>query len=165
MGCVDGDLAVVALYEPVARGQDAAVRIGEVALCPIRRTAILTAQGPALPAHAGRCARSALVVGIGRIGGFRLQRGLGGADRLQPPLLVGHPVRCLVAAPVRAQRTILGYIRLARPVQSGIDLGGQRRLARLHPAIAHRLVARSVRLRLDPVDGDMSELDEPCHPA
>lgn len=78
--------------------------------------------------------------GFGRIGGFGLQRGLGGADRLQPPLLVGHPVRRLVAAPVRAQLLILGRIRLARSAQPGLDLGGQRRLGRLHPAIAHRLV-------------------------
>ena len=79
MGRVDGDLAVAALHEAVRGGQDAAVRIGEGVLCPVGGTAILAAQGPALPAHAGRCARSALVVRIRRIGGFRLQRGLGGA--------------------------------------------------------------------------------------
>ena len=49
---VDRDLTVVALHEPVARGQDAAVRVGEVALRPVGRTAILTAQWPALPAQA-----------------------------------------------------------------------------------------------------------------
>lgn len=32
MGCVDRDLAVEALYEAVVRGQDPAVRVGEVAL-------------------------------------------------------------------------------------------------------------------------------------
>jgi transposase InsO family protein len=49
---VDRDLTVVALHEAVARGQDAAVRVGEVALRPVRRPTILTAQRPALPAHA-----------------------------------------------------------------------------------------------------------------
>jgi hypothetical protein len=39
---IDGDLPVVALHEPVARGQDAAVRVCEVALRPIWRTAVLT---------------------------------------------------------------------------------------------------------------------------
>lgn len=46
------DLAVVALHEAVARGQDAAVGIGEVALRAIRWAAVLAPQGPTLPAHA-----------------------------------------------------------------------------------------------------------------
>lgn len=72
MGRIDGDLAVVVLHKPVTGRQDAAVGIGEVALCPIRRIAILIAQGPALPAHVGRWAGTALVVRIRRISSVRL---------------------------------------------------------------------------------------------
>lgn len=52
MGCINRDLAVVPLHEPVAGRQNAAVRIGKVALSAVRRAAILAAQGAALPAHA-----------------------------------------------------------------------------------------------------------------
>ena len=165
MGRVDRDLAVVALHEPVAGRQDAAVRVGEVALRPVGRAAVLAAQGTALPAHARRCARPALVLRVGRIGSLCLQRGLGGPDRLQPPLLVGHPVRRLVAAPVRAMLAILGRIGLAGLLQPALDLGGQRRLGRLHPAVAHRLVARGIGLQLGPVHGHMPELHQPRRPA
>ncbi len=51
MRAIDGDLPVVALHEPVAGRQDPAVRVGDVALRPVRRTVVLTAQGPTLPAH------------------------------------------------------------------------------------------------------------------
>ena len=40
---VDRDLSVVALNEPIVGGQDAAVWIGEVALCAVGWSAILTA--------------------------------------------------------------------------------------------------------------------------
>lgn len=121
---VDCDLAVVALYEAVARGQDPAVWVGEVALRPVGRTAVFAAQWPALPTHARRGARPALVLGIGRISRLRLQRGLGSADRFQPPLLVGHPVQRLVTPTVGTVSLILRCVSLARAIQPGLDLSG-----------------------------------------
>ena len=43
------------------------------------------------------------------------------------------------------------------PLQPAGHLGGQRRLGRLHPAVAHRLVARGVGAELGAVDGDVAE--------
>jgi len=43
MGGIDRDLTVVALHEAVPRRQDAAVRVGEVALRPVGRATILAA--------------------------------------------------------------------------------------------------------------------------
>jgi hypothetical protein len=98
MGCVDRDLTVVALHKAIKRGQDPAVRVDEVALRPVGRPPILSAQRLALPTHARRGTGPALVLRIGRISRFRFQRGLGGADCFEPSLLVGHPVRRLVAS-------------------------------------------------------------------
>src|SRR5215212_11735373 len=70
MGGINGNLPVVALDEAVAGRQDATVWIYEVALRTIRRTTIFAPQRPALPAHARRGARSALILRVGRIGGF-----------------------------------------------------------------------------------------------
>src|SRR5919112_989409 len=99
---IDRDLAVVALDEPVPGRQDAAVWVGEVALRAVRWSAVLTPQRPALPAHARRDPRSTLIFRIGWISRLRFKRGLGGPDRLQAALLIDHPVRRLVPAPVSA---------------------------------------------------------------
>ena len=49
---IDRDLAVVALDEALARGQDTAVGIGDVLLRPVGRPAILAPPRAALPKHA-----------------------------------------------------------------------------------------------------------------
>src|SRR5215212_11999991 len=77
VGGINGNLPVVALDEPVPGRQDATVWVGEVALRTIRRTTLFAPQCPALPAHARRGARSALILRVGRIGGFGFQRRLG----------------------------------------------------------------------------------------
>src|SRR6476646_6483148 len=58
---VDRDLTVVALHEAVARRQDAAVRVGEVALRPVRRTAPLagSSAASASPARSSQASTSA----------------------------------------------------------------------------------------------------------
>ena len=46
------NLSIVALHEPISCRQDPAVGIGEVALRPVWRAAVLSPQGSPLPAHA-----------------------------------------------------------------------------------------------------------------
>jgi hypothetical protein len=60
---------------------------------------------------------------------------------------------------------ILSCIRLIGAGQPRRDLGRERRLDRLHPAKAHRLVAGGIGLQLGPVHGHMAELHQPCGPA
>jgi hypothetical protein len=60
---------------------------------------------------------------------------------------------------------ILGRIRLIGAGQPRRDLGRERRLGRLHPAVAHRLVAGGIGLQLGPVHSDVPELHQPCGPA
>src|SRR4051794_12233482 len=71
--------------------------------------------------------------------GVRFQRRLGGADRLDPLLLVGDPVGHLIAACVAVQLVIVGIRGLGR-AQPVVDFSLQLGLACLHALIAHRLV-------------------------
>lgn len=122
---VDRDLAVVALYEAVASGQDPAVGGSEVALRSAGRSTVFAAQWLPLPTHARQGARPALVLAIGRISRLRVQRGLGGADRFQPPLLVGHPVRRLVTPAAGTVSLILRCVSLVRALQPSVYFSGQ----------------------------------------
>ena len=105
--------------------------------------------GPRLPLRFG---------GGSRLG---LQFGLGCADLLGAPLLVGDPVRHLVAALVAPEGGVFAGVRRRRGVHPGVDLGFQFRRALAHPLVAHRFVLGGVGLDLRPVERDMAELDQP----
>jgi len=91
--------------------------------------------------------------------GFRFQRRLGGADRLDPLLLVGDPFGHLIAAFVAVQLVLCGVRALGR-AQPTVDFGLKLGLARLHALIAYGLVLRGVRLDLGAVERHVAELHE-----
>jgi hypothetical protein len=57
---------------------------------------------------------------------------------------------------------VLGGIGLMGSRQPGIDLSGKSLLGCFHPGIAHRLVARGIRLQLGAVHGHMPEPHQSC---
>ncbi len=161
---VDRELAVVALDHAVPGLHDPAVGVGEVALRPLGRTAVRGARRAAVIDHArGRAGlgirRRRWLAGLGLQGGFR------SADARQPRLLVGDPVRHLVAAPLGTVLGIPGGIRSLGPRQPVPDLTRQRRLGLAHPAVAHRLVLARVGLEPGAVERDVAEPDQPRLPA
>lgn len=91
--------------------------------------------------------------------GFRLQRGLGLADLLQPLLFVGHPIEHLVAALVAVELVLL-RIGCLGGFKPAVNLGLKLRLPRLHTLVAHRLVLRRVRLGLGAVERHVPELHQ-----
>src|SRR5439155_9982460 len=108
---------VVALDEAVLGLQDAALRVGEVALgfgVGLRRWWTGRLAGPLAALRLALFFllgfEAALV--LGRRCGFCLQRRLGLADLGQPLLLVSHPIRQLVAAHVTVQLVLLRVRRL-----------------------------------------------------
>src|SRR5262249_47967855 len=153
---------IVALDVTVFGLQDAAFRIGEVALRLVlglltgrRRplAALLAAFGDALLVCLFLAPR--LLFG-GRLG-FGLERGLGLADLLKPLLLVGHPIGHLIAAPVAVELVLLPIGRL-RGFEPAVDLGLQFRFPLLHALVAHRLVLGRVGLDLGAVERHVPEL-------
>ncbi len=176
---VDRELAVVALDEAIPGLHDPAVGVGEVALRPRRRTrrfAPTTKVGAGSEARGRGARRTAMIdhargrAGLGvwrrrvslRLG---LERCLGRPDALEPRLLVGDPVRQLVAAHLGAMLGVLGGVSGLRLGQPALDLGRERRLGRCHPAIAHRLVLARVGLELGAVERDVAKPDQPRLPA
>jgi hypothetical protein len=109
---------------------------------------------------------SALVPGSG-LGGprlgleFRLRR----PDPLQPTLLIAHPGRHLVAAPVSTERGVLRSIGALGLRQPTLDLGGQLGLGRAHPGVAHGFVLGGIGAQLGAVQRDMAEPDQARAPA
>ena len=107
--------------------------------------------------------RLSLRFDLGFGGRFRLglQFGLRRPDLLGAPLLVGDPLRHLLAGLVAAVQLVLLGVRRLGGAQPPADLGLQLRRALLHALVAHRLVLGGVRLDLRPVERDMAELHEP----
>ena len=94
--------------------------------------------------------------------GVRLQCGYRLLDLRQPLLLVGGPIRHLVAALVLAESLVLQGIRRLGGRQHASHLGFQFRLAFLHAFITHRFMFRRVRLDLRAIKCDVAEFDQPC---
>ncbi len=161
---IDSGLRVVALDVAVLGLQDAALRIGEVALRLAvgllfrrrRRLAVLLA--PLRYALLFRLRPAPLLLFGGGFG-FRFQFGLGLADLLQPFLLVGHPIGHLIATLWAVELVLLCIGRLGR-FQPAVDLGGKLRFPLLHALVAHRLVFGRVRLDLGAVERDVPELHQ-----
>src|SRR6185437_14359142 len=102
---------------------DAAVRVGEVALC----------------LGLGSC--------LSVRGSLGLQGGSGLTNLLDAPLLVGHPVRQLIPAPIGVL-AILGRVGRCRLIKPAAYLLAQPPLALGHAPIAHGLVLVGVGLDL-----------------
>ena len=161
----DGGLSVVGLHEPVLALHDTAIRIGEVLLGfgiglgrgrGSFRSGFLAPLGFTLLCRLGLC----FELGCGRRLRLRLQVGLGGADPLGTPLLIGDPLRHLLAGLIAAvQLVLLGVRRLGRAEPLG-DLGFQLGGAIVHALVAHRLVLRRVGLDLGAIERDMPELHQ-----
>ena len=141
---VDGRLRVIALDEAILGFENAAFRIGEVALCLWGRLVGWRCGGLAgLLAALGLTALlllgldATLLVGCGLR--LSLQLGLGLGDPGDPLLLVGDPVGQFVAAFVAVQLVVFGICGLSGG-QPAIDLGLQLGLSLLHAFVAHRLV-------------------------
>jgi hypothetical protein len=83
---------------------------------------------------------SSRVVRLGARLRLGLELRLGGPNALEPALLVGHPVRHLVAPAVDAVLRILRRVGRRRPVKPVPNFGGKSRLLLDHPFVAHRLV-------------------------
>jgi hypothetical protein len=162
MRTVDGDLRVVALDHAIASLLDAAVGIGEVALRPVGRPAVGRPVRLAVVHHAGGRARP-VVIG-GRRFRLGLERRLCLTQALEPLLLVGDPIRHLVAAhrPVRPILLGIGRFGARKP---RLHLGLQLRFRLAHPPAAHRLVLGGVRLDLRPVERHVPKLHRPRLPA
>ena len=161
---VDRGLRVVALDIAVLGLQDATVRVGEVALALAvglasrgrRRLAVFLATfGDAL--LLGRGSPACLLRRGGF--GFRIQLGLGRTDLGQPFLLVGHPVRHLIAALASVK---LVLFRIGRPggFEPAVDLGLKLCFPLLHALIAHRFVLRRVRLDLGTIERHVPKLHQ-----
>ena len=101
--------------------------------------------------------------GLGRRGRFRLglQFGLRRPDLLGALLLVGDPLRQLLAALVAAEGLVFLGVRSLGGAQPSLHLGLELRRTLLHALVAHRLVLGGVRLDLRPVERDMTELRQP----
>src|SRR5690606_7672352 len=95
---------------------------------------------------------------------FRLQLGLGLADPLKPLMLVGHPIRQLIAALVAVELVLLriGGLGGFKPTA---DLGRKFRFPFLHAIITHRLVLGRVRLDLGAVKRHMPSFTKPAFSA
>jgi hypothetical protein len=99
-------------------------------------------------------------LGFGRSLRLRLQLGLGVTDLLGTPLLVGDPIRHLLAGLVAAvQLVLLGVRRLGRAEPHG-HLGFQLRCALFHALVAHRLVLRRIGFDLGSIQRHMPELNQ-----
>jgi hypothetical protein len=92
--------------------------------------------------------------------GLGLQRRFRRADLGEPLLLVGDPLRHLVAAPAAVELVLLRIGGLGGR-QPAVDLRLQLRLALLHARIAHRLVLGGIGLDLRAVERDVPELHQP----
>ena len=88
--------------------------------------------------------------------GFGFQLSLGRADLLQPLLLVGHPIRHLVAA-LAAMQLVLFRVGGLRRRQPAVHLRCKLRFPLLHALIAHRFVLRRVRLDLGAIERHVPE--------
>ena len=161
--CIDGGLGVVGLHEPVLALHDAAIGIGEILLgfgvrLGRRRSGFpsgfLAPFGFSFLLRLGLCSE----LGFGRLFRLHLKFDLGLANPLGTPLLVGDPIRHLLAGLVVAvQLVLLGVRRLGRAEPLG-DLGFQLRRTLFHALVAHRLVLRRVGFDLGAVERDMAEL-------
>jgi hypothetical protein len=103
--------------------------------------------------------RVGAAVRLGCFGSLCLERRLGGPDLLEASLLVAHPGRHLVAAPVSPEGGVLCGIGALGLHQPTLDLGGQLGLRQTHPAVAHGLVLRGIGPRLGAVHRHMAESD------
>jgi hypothetical protein len=96
--------------------------------------------------------------------GARLRLGLelrlGGPNALEPALLVGHPVRRLVAPAVDAVFPIFRRVGPRSPLEPVLNFGGESGLLLHHPFVAHRLVPAGVGLQLGSVHRDMAKPDQ-----
>ncbi|ESW76192.1 hypothetical protein X772_32340 [Mesorhizobium sp. LSJC280B00] len=160
----DSGLRIVALNVTVLGLQDAASRIGEVALRLAlrlrlrwrRRLAVLLA-ALCLALLLRLVPAAHLFFGGGL--GFGLQFGLGLANLLQSLLLVGHPIGHLVAALLAVELVLLPIGRL-RGFEPAVDLGLELRFPLLHALVAHRLVLGRVGLDLGAVERHVPELHQ-----
>ena len=103
---------------------------------------------------------AALSFGFGRRLCFCLQLGLGLADPLGTPLLVGDPFRHLVAGLVAAVQLVLFSIRCLGRAQPLGDRGFQLRGALFHALVAHRFVLRRIGFDLGAIERHMPELHQ-----
>jgi hypothetical protein len=91
---------------------------------------------------------------------LRFEFGLGGADALQPPLLVPHPVRRLITAPVGTLLGVFRRIGCRGPIEPAGYLGRQLVLGLGHPSVTHRLVLGGVRLDLRAVERHVAKFHQ-----
>ena len=96
-------------------------------------------------------------LGFGRSLRLRLQFGLGLADALGAPLLVGDPIRHLLSGLVAAVLLVLLSVRRRRRAQPLGDLAIQLPQALSHAPVAHRLVLRRIGFDLGAIERDMPE--------
>src|SRR5580700_9252818 len=133
---IDRRLGVVALDVAILGLQDAALRIGEVALRLAVRFRARRRRCPAVlfpPSGLALLFRLFSVAPLCFGGGlsFRFQRGLGLADLLQPLPLVGHPGGHLIAALLAVPPVLLGIGGLGGG-KPAVDLGLDLRFPLLH---------------------------------
>ncbi len=134
---VHGRLRVVGLHELLAAlGHDLALGIGEVAL--------------SLRLRSGFAGGSRL--------GLQLLASL--ADLLDPALLVRHPLRHLVPAPLAPVLPILRIVGGLGPIEPSPHFPLQSQLRLAHPLITHRLVLARVGLHLRAIVRHAPELDQ-----
>src|SRR6516165_6247069 len=162
---IDGDLSVIGLHEAVLALHDPALGIGEVLLGLGvwrwgRRGSFPATFAPSLDFLLLICSRLLLKLGFGRSLGLSLQFGLGLPDLRGTPLLVGDPIRHLIAALVAAMQLVLFAIRRRGRAEPAGNLGFQFRGALRHAAIAHRLVLRCIGLDLAAIKRHMPQLHQ-----
>lgn len=113
--------------------------------------ALLHARGRAWPFR---------IVRLGARLGLGLELRLGGPNALEPALLVGCPVRRLVAPAVEAVFPIFRRVGRRGAIEPLLNFGGKSGLLLDHPFVAHRLVSAGVGLELGSVHRDMAEPDQ-----
>ena len=125
------------------------VPVGRFGLGPLRLDGVPSALGDGT---GPRCV-------LRRRGDTRLgfERRARGTDAGEPLLLVGHPVRHLIAAPFGPVLAILAIIGVRCRVEPGLHLRGQFGFHLLHARIAHGLVLGGVGAQLGPVHRHMAE--------
>src|SRR5215217_7258665 len=147
-GPIDSGLRVVALDVAILGLQDAALRIGEVALrlaigLRFRRCRRPAALFPVFRKALLLCLFAPPLLLFGGGFGLGLQRGLGFPDLLKPLLLVGDPIRHLVAALVAVEPVVLRIGRFGS-LKPAVDFGLELRLPLLHALVAHGFVLGGV---------------------